>query len=258
MLVVLSPAKNQVEQVLNHDLPLTQPVFKTEIGQLVDQLKTMSDVQIQSLMHVSPKLGALNYARYQSFDQTHYAEDNAYPALGLFAGDAYRALDATTLSPETVVWTQRHLRILSGLYGVLRPLDLIQPYRLEMKTKLATPQHRDLYAFWGHKLTEYLGEQLLNTQSQAIVNLASGEYSQAALTPGHTLPVINVEFKVNQAGTLRTIGIRAKRARGLMTRWIMTQQLTDPDALKGFNLEHYTFAPQHSDDGTYTFIQNTP
>ena len=129
MLVVLSPTKNQVEQVLNHDLPLTQPVFKTEIGQLVDQLKTMSDVQIQSLMHVSPKLGALNYARYQSFDQTHYAEDNAYPALGLFAGDAYRALDATTLSRNRSMDTTSLKDLIRSLWCVkaIRPHTALPP-----------------------------------------------------------------------------------------------------------------------------------
>ena len=245
MLFLLSPAKS-----LDYDTPLTgqphtAPLFVKESKALIDVLRTQSPQQIAALMDLSDKLSALNVARYQAWS-SRASVKNARQAALAFDGDVYGGLDARSLGADDLAWAQDHVCILSGLYGVLRPLDLMQPYRLEMGTQLPNPAGRDLYAFWGSRIAEYLNTRLRQDASPVLVNLASQEYFKAVDRKALKAQVVECVFQEYKGGQYKVISFFAKRARGLMARYATQQRLTHVDQLQAFDSEGYAFAPQAS------------
>ena len=252
MLILLSPAK---KQDFNHRYPqfdATKPLASKQTALLIDNLKPLSKGKIADLMSVSDKIATLNYERYQDFNPQKYTRTNALQAIFALRGDAYQALDADSLDLNGIDYLQQHLVILSGLYGYLRPLDLIQPYRLEMKTRLANTRGKDLYQFWDDRITKALTKMLGKHKHKTIINLASNEYFKA-LTPG--LDILNVTFKEKKGAQYKVIGINAKRARGLMTRYMADKNIQKPEQLKKFNQADYHFNEKLSSDNELVFTR---
>lgn len=243
MLLLLSPAKTldfgspAPAAVLAH---ATTPTFSQDAMHLIEVLRTKSTAQVQALMELSPALAELNVQRYAAFRPLH-SELNSKPAVLAFDGDVYDGLQARAMSLEQLHWAQEHLVILSGLYGALRPLDWMQPYRLEMGTSLATARGRDLYAFWGDRIAQYLNWRLRDNPSPVVLNLASQEYSRAALHKALTARVVECVFEDCKAGRYKVISFYAKRARGLMARWAIENKVTDPRQLSAFDAEGYRY-----------------
>jgi uncharacterized protein len=252
MLIVLSPAKT-----LDYDTPPvtenhTTPDFIKCSAELIDLLKRLSPMQIGSLMGISDPLAALNAARYQSWSPV-FSTTNAKQAVLAFNGDVYDGLDAPSLKPAQLDYLQSRVRILSGLYGVLRPLDLMQPYRLEMGTRLTNTRGKDLYAFWDRAVTDALNRELAAQRSQVLVNLASEEYFrvvQTKLLPG---PVITPVFEDWKNGKYKIISFYAKRARGLMARYAAVQRVRQAEKLKAFDYDGYAFDAAVSDAHKWVF-----
>ena len=245
MLFLLSPAKS-----LDYDSPLlgqphTAPLFVKQSKALIDVLRHYTPPQISELMDLSDALSGLNVARYKAWS-SRATPKNARQAALAFDGDVYGGLDAKTLSPEDLAWAQDHVCILSGLYGVLRPLDLMQPYRLEMGTRLPTPQGKDLYQYWGSQISDYLNTRLRKDISPVVINLASTEYYRAVDTKALKAGVVECVFQEHKAGQYKVISFFAKRARGLMARFATTQRLTTPDQLRAFDLEGYRWTAAES------------
>jgi len=208
------------------------------------------------MMHISDKLVALNKQRFLDFD-TPFTSKNAKPAIGVFAGDVYQGLDASSWTSEDLLYSQDRIRILSGLYGILRPLDLIQAYRLEMGTKLTYRKNKNLYQYWGSKLTDSLNQEL--GKNDFLVNLASNEYAKAIQFKNVSAPVYTINFKEYKDTKLTFVSFNAKRARGLMAKWLIQNRVDDPQKMFDFNLDRYKFDPTHSTDNelifTRTFIK---
>ena len=252
MLMVLSPAKT-----LDYESPLTTdahtvPDFIPRSAELITVLRDKSPAEIGNLMQISDPLAQLNTARFASWTKK-FSFDNARQAVLAFNGDVYEGLDARSLNEKQLSWAQDHLRILSGLYGLLRPLDLMQPYRLEMGTRLQTKRGKDLYAFWGDELTGKLSETLKSLKSKALVNLASEEYFKAVHADDLPVPVIAPVFEDWKGGKYKIISFHAKRARGLMARYAIEKKITAPEKLQAFDAEGYAFAPAASDDTRWVF-----
>ena len=222
------------------DVPHTLPQFLPQSAELIEVLRPKSPQQIAELMDLSDALSALNVARYEVWSPKFTAK-NSKQAVLAFNGDVYDGLDAKSLSPAALGWAQQHVCILSGLYGVLRPLDRMQPYRLEMGTALANPKGKNLYAFWGSQIAEHLNEKLAKDTTPVIVNLASQEYFKAVDRKALKARVIECVFEDYKGGKYKIISFLAKRARGLMTRYAVTHQIKTPKGLEGFNLEGYAF-----------------
>ena len=250
MLIVLSPAKSLDLDTPSPTTEHTLPDFTGHAAQLIGVLRDLSPGQVGDLMHISDQLSTLNVARYASWMLDH-AE--GYQAVMAFNGDVYAGLDARSLAPRAIDFTQRHLRILSGLYGLLRPLDLIHPYRLEMGTKLATPGGKDLYAFWGETITRALNAELAATRSTALVNLASEEYFKSVKPKLLDVPVITPVFEDWKNGKYKIISFYAKRARGMMARYAIENGITDPQDLKAFDIDGYGFVPDESTERSWLF-----
>ena len=262
MILVLSPAKR-----LDYESPIrpcrhTQPRLLDDSAQLIELLRALSPAEIASLMSLSDPLASLNHARYAEWKRP-FSTRNARQAVLAFAGDVYAGLDAPDLSTDELDWLQSHVRILSGLYGVLRPLDLMRPYRLEMGTRFANPRGKDLYAFWGGRITELLLEDLAAEQKAAagttaesrpvLVNLASEEYFKAVQPARLNARLIQPVFEDWKGGRYKIISFFAKRARGLMARYAAQHGLKDAEVLKGFDLDDYAFAPDASDTDRWVF-----
>lgn len=256
MLIVLSPAK-----ALDYDSPpttetFTQPEFLDQSQQLIEILRECSPPEIAQLMSLSDQLAALNVARYAQWHPA-FTPGNAKQAVLAFNGDVYEGLAAPTLDQAALDWTQRHLRILSGLYGVLRPLDLMQPYRLEMGTRLATPRGKTLYAFWGERITEeinrLLDEQQAAGEQAVLVNLASTEYFKSVKKSSLRGRLVTPVFEDWKGGRYKIISFFAKRARGLMSRHAIDHRIDDVEALKDFASEGYHFSGEASDADTWVF-----
>ena len=252
MLMVLSPAKT-----LDYESPLTTdahtvPDFIPRSAELITVLRDKSPAEIGNLMQISDPLAQLNTARYASWTKK-FSFDNARQAVLAFNGDVYEGLDARSLNENQLSWAQDHVRILSGLYGLLRPLDLMQPYRLEMGTRLQTKRGKDLYAFWGDELTGKLSETLKSLKSKALVNLASEEYFKAVHADDLPVPVIAPVFEDWKGGKYKIISFHAKRARGLMARYAIEKKITAPEKLQAFDAEGYAFAAAASDDARWVF-----
>jgi uncharacterized protein len=250
MLMVISPAKT-----LDFDTPATTDVssdcaFLDQSAELIRTLKPMGLPQVAKLMDLSDKLAALNVARFSSWKRPFSAK-NAKQAVLAFNGDVYEGLDAPSLTKTQLDRAQKHLRILSGLYGLLRPLDLMQPYRLEMGTALPTKKGNDLYAFWGDALGKTINEELASHKTKVLVNLASDEYFKAV--KGLAYPVVTPVFQEKKGDTYKIVSFSAKRARGLMARFVIEQKIDTPAGLKDFAVEGYRFDAKNSDDSRLIF-----
>ncbi len=250
MLLVLSPAKSLDLETPSPTQEHTLPDFIDRAGQLIGVLRDLSPGQVGDLMHISDPLSVLNVARYGSWTADH-AE--GHQAVMAFDGDVYGGLDARSLPLDAIAFAQRHLRILSGLYGLLRPLDLIHPYRLEMGTRLANPGGKDLYTFWGEAITRALNAQLAETGSTALVNLASEEYFKSVKPKLLDAPVVTPVFEDWKNGTYKIISFYAKRARGMMARYAIEKGITDPQALKAFDVDGYAFVAGESTERNWIF-----
>jgi cytoplasmic iron level regulating protein YaaA (DUF328/UPF0246 family) len=252
MLIVLSPAKTLDYETPPTTAAHTVPDFIPHSAQLVDILKRHSPAQIGELMSISDALATLNANRFAEWS-TSFSFDNAKQAILAFNGDVYEGLDAPTLKPKQLDYAQAHIRILSGLYGVLRPLDLMQPYRLEMGTRLANPRGKDLYAFWGTIVTEALNHAIEGQRAGALVNLASDEYFRSVKPKQLKVPVITPVFEDWKGGKYKVISFFAKRARGLMARFAAVNGIRQPEKLKAFDSEGYAFDAAQSSDTTWVF-----
>ncbi|WP_373001818.1 peroxide stress protein YaaA [Marinobacter sp.] len=254
MLMVISPAKT-----MDYESPLatntyTQPDFLDDACELVDQLKELEPHQISNLMSISDKLGQLNAERFRNW-HTPFTPENARPAVLAFKGDVYTGLDAESFSEADFEFAQQHLRMLSGLYGVLKPLDLMQPYRLEMGTRFENNRGKDLYAFWGNKITDEIN-RLLADDDGVLVNLASNEYFKSVKKKDLEGRLITPQFKDWKNGQYKMISFYAKKARGLMCRFAIQNRITQADDLKGFNLEGYYFSEDQSDNNNWVFLRD--
>jgi cytoplasmic iron level regulating protein YaaA (DUF328/UPF0246 family) len=242
MLFVLSPAKSLNFDAVSSDVSHTQPLFVKQAAELIAILKQKSPQEIASLMSLSDSLAGLNVARYQAWSPKFTAK-NAKQAVLAFDGDVYDGLNAISLASEELAWLQDHLCILSGLYGVLRPLDYMQPYRLEMGTRLANAKGKDLYPIWRAQIADYLNRRFKGDKSPVLVNLASVEYFKSVDLKALKARVVDCVFEDFKDGQHKIISFYAKRARGLMTRYAATQRVTTPEQLQGFDLDGYAFAP---------------
>ena len=245
MLFLLSPAKSLNYDPPQGDVPHTKPLFVKESAALIDILKQKSPQEIAGLMSLSDKLAGLNAGRYVAWSRTFTAK-NAKQAVLAFDGDVYDGLNAKMLATDDLAWAQDHLCILSGLYGVLRPLDYMQPYRLEMGTQLVNPRGKDLYQFWGNQISDYLNKRLAADKTPVIVNLASQEYFKSVNKKVLKARVVDCVFEDNKGDGYKIISFFAKKARGLMARYAIQHRLTLPEQLKGFNLEGYAYVPDVS------------
>ncbi|OWW21610.1 peroxide stress protein YaaA [Noviherbaspirillum denitrificans] len=252
MLIVLSPAKT-----LDYDTPLTTdehtlPDFIEDAAELVGMLKKFSPADLSGLMGISDALAVLNVTRFGEWSRK-FTKKNARQAILAFNGDVYEGLDAKTLTPKQLAYTQSHVRILSGLYGTLRPLDLMQPYRLEMGTRLANARGKDLYAFWDGRVTEALNKALATHKCKVLVNLASEEYFKVVKPKLLDAEVITPVFEDWKGGRYKVISFHAKRARGLMARYAAAKGLTQAEKLKDFDAEGYAFDEGASTDRQWMF-----
>lgn len=252
MLIVLSPAKSLDYDTPPHVEAATEPRFMQQSGELIGILRQRTPQEIAALMDLSDKLALLNVERYARWSAAPDAARSKQAALA-FDGDVYDGLSARTLSAEDLQWAQAHIRILSGLYGVLRPLDRMQPYRLEMGTALANPAGRDLYAFWGGRIAESLNTDLAGETTPVLVNLASEEYFRAVCPKSLRARVVTPVFEDEKAGRHKIISFYAKKARGLMARWATVRRVTDVEALKGFDSAGYRFEPGASTTDRWVF-----
>jgi cytoplasmic iron level regulating protein YaaA (DUF328/UPF0246 family) len=245
MLFLLSPAKSLDYETPLPELPHTLPGFVPQSSELIEVLREKSPAQIAELMDLSDKLAGLNAARYEAW-APEFTPHNSRQAALAFNGDVYEGLDAKTLSAAQLAWAQERLCILSGLYGVLRPLDWMQPYRLEMGTTLATAKGKNLYQFWGAQIAQYLNERAASQKTPVIVNLASEEYFKAVDRRALQVPVVACAFEEFKAGKYKIISFMAKRARGLMVRYAIEKKADSIKKLESFNVEGYALAPEVS------------
>ena len=253
MLMVISPAKTLDYKGRDfEDFTIPSELEQTQV--LVNQLREMSPEALGKLMKISPKLADLNVERYETFS-IPFDPSNAKQALLVFKGDVYKGMDVDDYSPDKLAFAQSHLRILSGLYGVLRPLDLMQPYRLEMGTKLKNERGKDLYAFWGQKIAIALNQAMEGAPNPHLVNLASNEYFKAIDQEVLKATVLNIAFKENKGGAYKVIAIHAKRARGLMVDYAINHQIEDIEALKNFDIEGYRYNQDLSTETEWVFCR---
>ncbi|TMU23622.1 peroxide stress protein YaaA [Halomonas sp. ATBC28] len=254
MLSVISPAKTLDFETPPTTEQVTQPDFLKHSQALITILRDYSPQQISELMGISDKLAGLNAARFEEWHPP-FTLSNAKPAAQAFQGDVYTGLQAENFSEAENRYAQSHLRILSGLYGLLRPLDLIQAYRLEMGTKLPNSAGKDLYAYWKPILAPALNEAIAESGSNVLVNLASNEYFKAVDTKQLNARIITPVFKDEKNGTFKIISFYAKKARGLMSAWLIQEQVNDPDELKAFDVAGYRFDASASQGDTFVFTR---
>ncbi|MEY4077232.1 MAG: hypothetical protein RIQ69_1602 [Pseudomonadota bacterium] len=252
MLLLLSPAKS-----LNYDspaegVPHTLPQFVSQSAELIEVLKHKTPTQISELMDLSDNLAALNVARYEAW-RPKFTAKNSKQAVLAFNGDVYDGLEAKSLKPKDLEWAQEHVCILSGLYGVLRPLDWMQPYRLEMGTALTNLRGKNLYQFWGASIAEHLNAQLAKDKTPVVINLASQEYFKAVDQKVLKARVIECVFEEYKGGKYKVISFFAKRARGLLARYAIQKHIQIPEKLKEFNLEGYAYAASESGANRWVF-----
>ncbi|WP_459617434.1 peroxide stress protein YaaA [Bordetella sp. 2513F-2] len=252
MLFLLSPAKK-----LNYDTPVhvqahSQPLFVQQAAALIKVLKTKSADEIAALMSLSPALAELNVSRYAAWKRT-FTQENARQAVLAFNGDVYEGLQAGSLSARQLDWAQEHVVILSGLYGALRPLDLMQPYRLEMGTRLETSKGKNLYEYWGDAIARYLNERLEGQRAPVVVNLASEEYFKVVDLKTLQARVVQCVFQDWKGGAWKVVSFHAKRARGLMARYAIEHKIAKPEGLQGFDAEGYAYDATASSDDKLVF-----
>ena len=254
MLIVISPAKT-----LDYESPpvtskRSTPDFIDQSALLVERLRELTPPDIEKLMGISQKLAGLNFGRYLGWSK-NVSTENAKQALLAFKGDVYTGLEAETFSDQDFDYAQDHLRILSGLYGVLKPLDLMQPYRLEMGTRLSNSAGKDLYDFWGDDIVEAINRQLESLGTKTLVNLASNEYFKSVNTTRLDAEIITPVFKDKKSGKYKIISFYAKKARGLMSAWIIKNQVEDAEKLQGFSEAGYYFSDTESSSTELVFLR---
>ena len=249
MLAIISPSKTQDFSECNIDI-FSQTRQLESTNELIGSLKSKSKSQISKLMSLSEKLSELNFDRFQNF-KLPFTLDNAKQAILAFKGDVYNGINAPDLSSEDLEFAQSKVRMLSGLYGVVRPLDLIQPYRLEMGTKLSNAKGPNLYDYWGAEISNVLNED----EPDLIINLASNEYFKAIDKNALNANILDIVFKEKKGETYKIIGIYAKRARGLMVNYIIRNRLENPEALKNFSDEGYRFDKDLSSDSSWVYLR---
>jgi len=254
MLTVISPAKSLDFESPIPSIKTSKPRFLKQSQQLIDQIKLLAPQDIASLMKLSDKLAVLNYDRFQTF-KTPFTKKNARAAVFAFRGDVYQGLDADSLSVDELEFAQDHLRILSGLYGLLKPLDLMQAYRLEMGIKFENTAGKNLYDFWDNQLNKSIAKELNNSDTPVLVNLASNEYFKALKAKKFTHEVITPVFQDFKNGQYKVISFFAKRARGLMSRFMIQNKIDQPEGLKDFNLAGYKFSKKISTSNEFIFTR---
>jgi len=252
MLVVISPAKTLDFETPARTNIASTPVFLEDSQVLVERMRELAPADIAKLMKISDKLAVLNSTRYETWSLP-FTANNAKQALLAFKGDVYTGLGAETLTPKQDEYAQQHLRILSGLYGVLKPLDLMQPYRLEMGTKLSNARGKDLYQFWGDKITDSLNDEL--ERNDVLINLASNEYFKSVQPKKLNARIITPVFKDTKNGAQKIISFYAKKARGLMTRYIIENNIDNAEALKDFDVAGYQFEASQSSENEWVFTR---
>ncbi len=257
MLILLSPAKSLDYQSPLPEVPHTQPLFVKQSAELIALMRQKSPQQIASLMGLSDKLAQLNVARYAAWRPRSNAS-NSRPAVLAFNGNVYGGLDARSLAADELAWLQEHLCILSGLYGVLRPLDWMQAYRLEMGTALENAEGKNLYQFWAAHISKYLNQRLRSELAPVVLNLASQEYFKALDLKALKARVVDCVFEEYRAGRYKVIALHAKRARGLMARHAAQQKALTPQQLQGFDVEGYAFAAGASGPQRLVFRRGGP
>lgn len=254
MLVLLSPSKSldfeSTVPVSTHSIP----PFLDDSQRLIEVLRELSRADLKELMSISDNLADLNYDRYREFERP-FSPENARQALYAFTGDVYTDFQLDEYTQDDVDFAQEHIRILSGLYGVLRPLDLMQPYRLEMGTRLKNPRGKNLYEFWGSKITELLNTSLAEQTSKAVINLASNEYFKSVDKKALDGQLITPVFRDRKGDTYKIVAFWAKRARGAMADYIVRERITDPERLKGFGASGYYFSDERSTESEYVFLR---
>ena len=252
MLVVISPAKKLDENCdKNLVTNFTIPPYLEDSKKIIKSLRKYSTDKLSKLMNISEKISLLNYERYIKWSLP-FNKKNAHPALLLFQGDVYKGISVSDFKKEDFIYAQKSLRILSGLYGILKPLDLIQPYRLEMGTQIKIGKHNDLYDFWGDEVTKAINE---DKNSDYLINLASVEYFKSINKEKLNAKLINVIFKEKRNGSYKIIGINAKKARGLMSRYIIKNKISNPMKLKKFKEENYSYNKNLSSDSDWIFTR---
>jgi cytoplasmic iron level regulating protein YaaA (DUF328/UPF0246 family) len=254
MITILSPAKTLDYETPDKVADTTIPQFTTQTNQLIRILKKKSVEEIKDLMHISDNLAKLNRDRFKSFSK-EYTDENAKSAIMAFKGDVYTGLDAETLDKVSLDYVNRHVRILSGLYGLLMPFDKMQPYRLEMGTRLENKKGTNLYHFWGDMISKALNKQLKEMETNTIVNLASKEYYKAIDQKKLKANVIDIDFREEKNGEYKFVSFFAKKARGTMTRYIAEHQLTDPADLRGFDYDNYRYEESGSSENRLLFVR---
>jgi cytoplasmic iron level regulating protein YaaA (DUF328/UPF0246 family) len=254
MLMILSPAKRIQTNRTFPDMEWTVPDFLDASEKLVDILRKYQQKDLEKLMNINPDLARLNLERYMQWKRP-FTPDNAQPAILAFQGDVYQKLEAETLDHDALLFAQEHLRILSGLYGVLRPLDLMQPYRLEMGTDLTIGSAGNLYEYWGHRITEALNQVIQSSKHQVLLNLASNEYFKSVDTKALQGMVISPVFKEFRNGKYTVFALFAKRARGLMARYVIRNRITDPRDIRLFSEEGYGYDENLSKENQPVFTR---
>jgi|TARA_B110000977_G_scaffold201528_1_gene296643 hypothetical protein len=255
MIIVLSPAKTldySVDPKSNH----TVPQFLSQSSKLIKNLKEKEPKDIASLMGLSDKLATLNFDRYQSWKAAKTVSSDSKPSMLVFKGDVYQGLEAETFNTKQIKFAQKHLRILSGLYGILRPMDVIKPYRLEMGTKLETSEGKSLYEFWGNSVQDNVINDLTSHKSDLLINLASKEYFSVLGKIPEYVNVVSPAFKDFKNGKHKIISFYAKRARGLMARWIIENNIKDFEKLSKFNLDGYYYSKSESSATEPVFLRD--
>lgn len=254
MIVVISPAKNLDLKEGKFEFTPTIPEFLDDTQKIINNLKRQSIKSIESLMSINRKIATLNRDRFLNWEQP-FTLENAKPAILMFRGEVYIGLDATSFKKKDFDFAQKHLRILSGLYGLLRPLDLMQPYRLEMGTNLKINRCKNLYTFWDHKIADQLTKTLTDHDHPVLIHLASDQYFNSVQPQKFTLPVIRPVFKEKRGNQLKSIHVYAKRARGLMANFIIKNRISNPEDMKNFDIDGYRFNKKLSTTNEWFFIR---
>lgn len=255
MLALLSPSKSLDYETPRPTDEYSQPEFLDDAQELIDTMCDYSHQELRELMDISEKLADLNYDRYRAFE-VPFTPANARQSILAFSGDVYRDFEVDKYDDEAFAFLQDHVRILSGLYGLLRPLDLMQPYRLEMGTKLETQRGDNLYEFWGSKITESVNAALDQQGDDVVLNLASNEYFRAIKKRSLNGRILNVKFRDLRGDTYRTISFYLKRLRGTMSNFMIQNRITDPEELKSFNERGYYFSEERSTDDEFVFLRD--
>jgi cytoplasmic iron level regulating protein YaaA (DUF328/UPF0246 family) len=255
MIVILSPAKTLDYTIENPD-SFSKPVFLKESKELIANLKLKEPHEIASLMHLSDKLSVLNFERFQSWKGKTSVSQDSKSAISVFKGEVYQGLDAGTLTKDGLKFAQRHLRILSGLYGQLKPLDIIEPYRLEMGTKLSNNKGKNLYEFWDNKVIKHIAKELDDMGSNLLINLASVEYSSVLGKIPETIQVVSPVFKDKKGSKHKIVSFYAKKARGVMARWIIDNKIINAAKLSAFSEDGYYFSKSESTESMPVFLRD--